>query len=398
MNFILEIIAWMLLVISRILFSKAETSLPKADLNFQVVNSPEVLGWPKGKTPTAPPFFVVAKLTDNLKNPRMIYETPDLQLLVAESKANRVVQLIDDNKDGFYEKKIPVLKKIRKPFGMLVLNNFLYVAGEDSIMKYPYQKDISQLDETAGKKILDLPSGGNHWTRNIIADKKGTKLYISVGSASNIAEDGIEKEKNRAAILVCDTDGKDMKVFASGMRNPVGLGWAPGTNDLWTTVAERDLLGEDLVPDYFTHVQLNGFYGWPYFYIGANIDPRVSPPKQEIIKAALVPDIKLQAHATALGLGFYEKRAFPSHYHDGAFIAEHGSWNRKELSGYKVIFIPFKNGRPSGPLEDFLTGFISVTKSNEVFGRPVGITIRDNGALLVTDDGANVIWSITYKK
>jgi glucose/arabinose dehydrogenase len=398
MNFFLEIIAWMLLIVSRTLFSKTDMALPKPDLNFHAVNTPKVLGWPKNKIPTAPPFFVVAKLADNLNNPRMIYETPDLQLLVAESTANRVSQLIDENQDGFYEKKIAVLKKIRKPFGMLVLNNFLYVAGENSLMKYPYQKEISKLDENAGKKILDLPSEGNHWTRNIIADKKGTKLYISVGSASNIAENGIEKEKNRAAILVCDTDGKNVKVFASGMRNPVGLGWAPGTNDLWTTVAERDFLGEDLVPDYFTHVRPNGFYGWPYSYFGANIDPRVARPKPELIKAALVPDIKLQAHATALGLGFYEKRAFPSHYHDGAFIAEHGSWNRKELSGYKVIFIPFKNGRPAGPPEDFLTGFISDTKNDEVFGRPVGITITDNGALLVTDDGANVIWSITYKK
>lgn len=396
MNFVLEIIAWLLLIVSRTLFSKTEVPLPKPDVNFHVVNTPEVIGWPKNKMPKAPASFIVTKFADELKTPRVVFETPDNQFLVAESKADRVSLLIDSNNDGYYEKRIPVLKKIRRPFGMLVYDHSLYVAGEDAVMKYPYEKDMAKLDEGKGKKIVDLPSGGDHWTRNIIADKKG-HIYISVGSSSNIGENGMEDEKNRAAILVMDSDGKNLQIFASGLRNPVGLGWAPGTEDLWTTVNERDLLGEDLVPDFFTRVRKNGFYGWPYSYIGSNIDPRVPNQKPDLVKEAIVPDVRLQAHSANLGFAFYEKRAFPFHYHDGAFIAQHGSWNRKELSGYKVIFIPFKNGRPSAPPEDFLTGFISESR-NEVHGRPAGITVADDGSLLVADDGASVIWRISYKK
>jgi len=398
MNFILEVFAYMLLLASRTLYSRTEVPLPKPELNYHVVNSSEVIGWPKEKMPAAPGSFIVKKFAEELKNPRMVFETPDHQLLVAESKANRISLLEDKNNDGFFESKQIVLKNLRRPFGMMVLGEKLYVANEDSVWTYPYTKNISQLNEAAGKKILDLPSGGGHWTRNIIAAKNGKKIYIAVGSASNIAEDGMDAEKNRAAILEANPDGTELKIFASGLRNPVGLGWAPGTEDLWTTVNERDLIGEDLVPDFFTKVRANGFYGWPYSYIGSNIDPRIKEQRPELVKNALVPDVRLQAHSANLGFAFYEKRAFPSHYHDGAFIAQHGSWNRKKLAGYRVIFIPFKNGRPSGAPEDFLTGFIANEKKSEVYGRPVGITVMDDGSLLVADDGADVIWRISYKK
>lgn len=398
MNFLLEVFAYVLLLASRALFSKTEVPLPKPELNYHVVNTSEVVGWPKGKTPVAPGGFVVQKFAEELKNPRMVFETPDHEILVAESKANRISVLKDKNNDGFFESKTVVLKNLKRPFGMMVLNNLLYVANEDSVWTYPYVKKSSQINESAGKKILDLPSGGGHWTRNIIADKQGKNIYISVGSASNIAENGMETEKNRAAILEAGPDGSNLKVFASGLRNPVGLAWAPGTEDLWTTVNERDLLGEDLVPDFFTKVRRNGFYGWPYSYIGSNVDPRVKEQKPELVKNALVPDVRLQAHSANLGFKFYERHAFPIRFHDGAFIAQHGSWNRKKLAGYKVIFIPFKNGRPAGAPEDFLTGFIANENKSEVYGRPVGVAVMDDGSMLVTDDGADVIWRISYKK
>jgi len=262
-------------------------------------------------------------------------------------------------------------------------------------MQYPYQPGQTQI-KSEGKKILALPADGynNHWTRNIISNANQTKIFISVGSGSNVAEHGMENEVRRANILEVNPDGSSERIFAAGLRNPVGMGLVPGTNELWTVVNERDELGDDLVPDYFTHVQDGGFYGWPYAYYGPNEDPRLKGQQPELVKKTLVPDISMGAHTASLGLVFYNQKKFPSKYHGGAFIAQHGSWNRSELSGYKVVFVPFEHGKPSGSPEDFLTGFIGDASKSEVYGRPVGIAVLPDGTLLVADDASNTLWKI----
>jgi glucose/arabinose dehydrogenase len=262
-------------------------------------------------------------------------------------------------------------------------------------MQYPYQPGQTQI-KSEGKKILDLPAGGynNHWTRNIIPNANQSKIFVSIGSGSNVAEHGMENEVRRANILEINPDGSGERVVAAGLRNPVGMGLAPGTNDLWTVVNERDELGDNLVPDYLTKVKDGGFYGWPYAYYGPNADPRLKGQEPELVKQTLIPDMSMGAHTASLGLAFYKLKAFPTKYRDGAFITQHGSWNRSQLSGYKVIFVPFKNGVPSGDPEDFLTGFIADASKSEVYGRPVGIAVLPDGALLVADDASNIIWKI----
>ena len=241
---------------------------------------------------------------------------------------------------------------------MLILNNYFYVANMDGIWRYPYKEGDTVMTQK-GEKILELPVGGynNHWTRNIIASKDGSKVYVSVGSGSNVGENGMDDEIRRANILEINPDGSGERVYASGLRNPVGLGWAPGTDVLWTAVNERDELGDELVPDYLTSVKDGGFYGWPYSYFGQHVDPRVKEQNPELVRKAIVPDLPLGAHTASLGLAFYDGSMFPSRYHTGAFIGQHGSWNRSQFSGYKVVFVPFANGRPAGKPEDFLTGF-----------------------------------------
>ncbi|WP_246148142.1 PQQ-dependent sugar dehydrogenase [Skermanella pratensis] len=247
-----------------------------------------------------------------------------------------------------------------------------------------------------GRKILDLPAGGynNHWTRNIRVGPGGTKLYVTVGSASNVAEYGIDEEHRRAAILEINPDGSGERIFAGGLRNPVGLDWEPETGAMWTAVNERDELGDELVPDYMTSVQDGGFYGWPYSYFGKIEDPRLRGQRPDLVAKAIVPDMALGSHTASLGLAFYRGTAFPERYRGGAFIGQHGSWNRSELSGYKVLFVPFANGRPSGPGEDFLTGFVAERSKSEVYGRPCGIAEMPDGSLLVADDAADRIWRV----
>jgi glucose/arabinose dehydrogenase len=268
------------------------------------------------------------------------------------------------------------------------LRQYDYTAG-DTIVKGP------------GKTVLSLPTGGynNHWTRNILPSKTGDKLYISVGSGSNAGEHGPENEIRRANILQVNPDGSGEKVYASGLRNPVGMDWEPVSGKLWAAVNERDELGDDLVPDYITHVQEDGFYGWPYSYFGQHPDPRLKEnPHPELVSKAIVPDFALGAHTASLGLAFYDKDRFPAKYQHGAFVGQHGSWNRSVLSGYKVIFVPFANGKPSGAAQDFLTGFIADAAKAEVYGRPVGVTVINDGSLLVADDAANCIWKVSAKK
>lgn len=375
-------------------------TLPAPFATESVENRPEEAGWPDGKTPVAPEGFVVTKFADKLDSPRWTYIAPNGDIFVAESatrkSADRITLLRDVNKDGTPEMREIFLEKLNKPFGMLVLNGYFYVANTNGLYRYPY-KDGETKITSKGEKIVDLPAGGynNHWTRNLLANASGSKIYISVGSASNVADHGIDEEKRRANILEINPDGSGERIYASGLRNPVGMDWAPGSNVLWTAVNERDKLGDDLVPDYITGVKEGGFYGWPYAYFGQNEDPRRKGERPDLVAKTIVPDVPVGSHTAALGLVFYNKTKFPAKYHNGAFVGLHGSWNRSKLSGYKVVFVPFQNGKPSGKPEDFLTGFMESEK--KVYGRPVGVTVMNDGSLLVNDDSGNVIWRVSAK-
>ena len=312
------------------------------------------------------------------------------------TSANRIILLRDENKNGLYEKRYVFIENLNQPFGMLIIGNHFYVGNTNGLMKYDYTPGDTAIT-TAGKQIVSLPAGkyNRHWTRNIITNAAEDKIYIGVGSGTNVAEKGLENEVRRANIIEVNTDGGDEKIYASGLRNPVGMGWAPGTKTLWAAVNERDELGDELVPDYLTGVKENGFYGWPYSYYGQHEDPRMKDKMNEaLVKSAIVPDVPLGSHTASLGLLFYNKKSFPKKYYDGAFITQHGSWNRSVLSGYKVIFVPFINGKPSGKPEDFLTGFVSNLSKSEVLGRPVGIALLADGSLLISDDASNIIWRI----
>lgn len=362
----------------------------------------KVIGWPEGKTPTAPEGFTVTKFADGFENPRWTYIAPNNDIFVVESgtrsSKNQITVLRDKDKDGKFETREVFIDGLNKPFGMLVLKDFFYIANTDGLYQYPYKNNPLKL-ETKGVKILELPAGGynNHWTRNLLANADGTKIYVSVGSGSNVAENGIDKEIRRACILEINPDGTGEKIYASGLRNPVGMDWNPANKELWTAVNERDELGEDLVPDYITSVKKEGFYGWPYSYFGNILDPRMKGKGKDLAAKAIVPDVPVGSHTASLGLAFYDKKAFPAKYQNGAFVGQHGSWNRAKISGYKVVFVPFANGKPSGKAEDFLTGFISNDEKAEVYGRPVAVTVMNDGSLLVNDDSGNTIWKVTAK-
>lgn len=374
--------------------------LPKPYATKSVANQNTMKPWPEGKMPTAPKGFTVTKYADGFKNPRWSYIAPNGDILVCESgrSANRITLLRDIDGDGNFEIRETFLDGLKKPFGMLILDDTFYVANTDGLYKYPYKEGQTSLKNEAGTKIVELPAGGynNHWTRNIITNKAKDKIYISVGSSSNNAEHGMDNEVRRANILEVDLNGQNEEVYASGLRNPVGMDWNPITGELWTAVNERDELGDNLVPDYVTSVKEGGFYGWPYSYYGQLKDPRMNGEGADLIAKAIVPDVSVGPHTASLGFTFYDKDAFPSKYKNGAFVGQHGSWNRSTLSGYRVVFIPFENGKPSGQPEDFLTGFIGDQNDSEVYGRPVGVTVTPNGDLLVNDDSGNCIWKVSY--
>lgn len=383
----------------------------------------KVIGWKGNQAPVAPKGFTVSKFASGLENPRWLYVAKNGDVFVAESgtripkskrsdekdeffasksqnfgSANRITMFRDKDKDGVYESKYSYLANLNQPFGMLVLNNYFYVANTDEVLRFPYhEKDSTNTGKY--EKIVELPAGGynNHWTRNIIVNPEGTKIYITVGSESNVAERGIESEYKRANILEINPDGSGERIYASGLRNPNGMDWAPGTKTLWTAVNERDELGDELVPDYVTSVKDGGFYGWPYSYFGQNVDPRHKGKRADLVSKAIVPDVALGSHTASLGLTFYRNNSFPKKYQNGMFVGQHGSWNRAELSGYKVVFIPFKKGKPSGKPEDFLTGFIANAEKKEVYGRPVAVAALPDGSLLVTDDASKTIWRVTAK-
>ena len=393
---------------------------PPTETLIPTVNIAPARGWPAGAKPTPTTGFEVTAYARGLAHPRWLYVLPNGDVLVAETAAptrpqdsiglrgmvSRIVQrwagagvqsanritLLRDN-GGDVTSQYLFLRNLNSPFGMTLVGNDLYVANTDAIVRFPYVEGTTQIT-SPGVKITELPAGSinHHWTKNVIAGRDGAKLYVTVGSNSNVAENGIDKEENRAAILEVDRVTGKQRVFASGLRNPNGMDWEPDTRILWTVVNERDELGSDLVPDYLTSVRDGGFYGWPYSYYGQHVDPRV-PDNPQMIARAIVPDYALGNHTAALGLTFYRSSLFPPQYRGGAFIGQHGSWNRRPLSGYKVVFVPFASGRPAGPPADVLTGFLD--NEGRAFGRPVGVVVDKQGALLVADDVGNAVWRIS---
>ncbi|MEP7095367.1 MAG: sorbosone dehydrogenase family protein [Flavobacterium sp.] len=380
-----------------------EITLPPPYATESKTNNSRMLKWSDGKMPKAPEGFTVSKFADGLENPRWTYIAPNNDIFVVESgtktSKNQITVFRDADKDGKFETRNIFISNLNRPFGMLILKDFFYIANTDGLYRYPYKNNPLKL-ETQGTKILELPAGGynNHWTRNIIANTDGSKIYVSVGSGSNVAEHGIDKEIRRAAILEINPDGTGEKIYASGLRNPVGMDWNPVNGELWTAVNERDELGDDLVPDYITSVKKDGFYGWPYSYYGNILDPRMKGERKDLAAKAIVPDVPVGPHTASLGLAFYTKDAFPKKHKNGIFVGQHGSWNRAKISGYKVVFVPFANGKPSGKPEDFLTGFIADEAKAEVYGRPVAVTVMKDGSLLVNDDSGNTIWKVTANK
>lgn len=379
-------------------------------------------GWPQGGKPQAAAGLRVAAFARDLDHPRWLHVLPNGDVLVAESdappkqqsqglrgwiaskimaragsggpSANRITLLRDRDGDGVAEQRTVFLENLNSPFGIALVGSHLYVANTDALLRFPYTPGTTRITAN-GEKVVDLPAGpiNHHWTKNVIASQDGSRLYVTSGSNSNVAENGMETEENRAAILEVDPHARSMRLFASGLRNPNGLAWQPDSGALWTTVNERDEIGSDLVPDYMTSVQDGGFYGWPYSYFGQHIDERVQPQRPDLVERAIVPDYALGAHTASLGLAFYEGTLLPQHYRHGAFVGQHGSWNRKPRSGYKVVFIRFRDGMPAGQAEDVLTGFVN--EAGEAMGRPVGVAVDKTGAVLVADDVGNVVWRVT---
>ncbi len=330
--------------------------------------------------------------------PRWMALAPNGDVFVADSRANTVVVLRDKNKDGVADERFVWSNKLSQPFGMAFHKGWFYVANTDSIVRFAYKpgQTAAQADP---EKLVDLTAGGynQHWTRNILFSPDGKQMFVSIGSATNVS---VEADPKRAAISVYDPDGKNHRIYASGLRNPIGLAWNPKTGELWTAVNERDGLGDDLVPDYATSVKEGSFYGWPYSYIGQNEDPRRKGENPALVAKAIVPDVLFQSHVAALGIQFNTGKMFPKEYLNDAFVAFHGSWNRQKLSGYKIVRIKFDDkGKLEGnAFEDFVSGWLPDENSNEVWGRPVGLLFLPDGSLLITDDGAKKIWRVSYRK
>ncbi len=385
------------------------------------VNAARAVGWPQGGAPVAPEGFVVTRYAEGLDHPRWLYLLPNGDVLVAESatqkvegggiegwvrnsvqeragatgdSADQITLLRDSDGDGDVDERGLFLEGLNQPFGMALIGDHFYVANTDAVVRFNYMAG-AQRPTGEAQQVLALPyrAGDNgHWTRNLIASADGRKLYVAVGSSSNIADNGMEAEEGRAAIWQVDPDGSNAHIYASGLRNPVGMSWEPSTGALWVSVNERDMLGDAIVPDYMTRVREGAFYGWPYSYFGAHIDTRVSPTRHELVATAIKPDFALGAHTASLGLFFYTGQALPEHYRGGAFVGQHGSWNRSKRVGYRVVFVPFANGAPSGAVEPFLTGFLNA--HDEAQGRPVGVIADKTGALLVADDVGGIVWRV----
>jgi glucose/arabinose dehydrogenase len=396
--------------------------LPEPDHSLiPTVNVVTAKGWAAGQTPVAEGRRVAA-FAQGLDHPRWLYVLPNGDVLVAETNApvrpddnkgikgwffkkeqkkaggavpsaNRITLLRDADGDGVAEMKTALLTGLNSPFGMALVGDALYVANADAVMRFPYETGQTAIS-TPGVKVVDLPGGtlNHHWTKNIVASPDGRSLFASVGSNSNVAENGMEAEEERAALWLIDLKTGQKRIYATGLRNPVGMAWEPDTGALWVAVNERDELGGDLVPDYMTSVREGAFYGWPYSYYGAHVDTRVKPQRPDLVATAVVPDYALGPHTASLGLAYSNGAAG---FGDGMFVGQHGSWNRKPRSGYKVIFVPFAEGRPSGSPVDVLTGF--VTPDGDAMGRPVGVAVDRRGGLLVADDVGNTVWRVTAR-
>jgi glucose/arabinose dehydrogenase len=390
------------------------------------VNIAPAIGWPDGGKPTAVAGTQVAAFAEGLDHPRWMYVLPNGDVLVAETNAppkpddssgirgwvmkkvmgkagagvpspNRITLLRDADHDGVAETRTVFLQNLNSPFGMTLVGNDLYVADTDRLLRFHYEPGATEI-KTQPIKVTDLPGGtlNHHWTKNVIASKDGSKLYVTVGSNSNVGENGLDKEEGRAAIWEVDRATGNHRIFASGIRNPNGLAWEPTSGALWTAVNERDEIGSDLVPDYITSVKDGGFYGWPFSYYGQHVDVRVNPQNLDLVAKAIAPDYAVGPHTASLGLTFAKGNTLPAQFKEGAFIGQHGSWNRKPHSGYKVIFVPFTGGKPSGTPVDVLTGFLD--KDENALGRPVGVVIDQQGGLLVADDVGNKVWRVSSTK
>ena len=399
-------------------------TLPPPDTSLiPLVNVVDAEGWGAGETPVAAEGTTVTAFARGLQHPRWLHVLPNGDVLVAETNApprpddnkglkgwffkrfqkkaggavpsaNRITLLRDADGDGVAETRSVLLQGLNAPFGMALVGDVLYIANSDALVRVPYS--AGQTEITAAPVLVsELPGGrlNHHWTKSLIASPDGSRLYVGVGSNSNVAENGIDLEMERAAILEIDPATGRHRVFASGLRNPVGMTWEPETRMLWVAVNERDELGSDLVPDYMTSVRDGGFYGWPYSYFGSHVDTRVKPPRPDLVARAIVPDYALGPHTASLGLTYSDSTTLPDRFRRGMFVGQHGSWNRKPRSGYKVIFVPFSGGKPSGPPIDVLTGF--VRENGDAMGRPVGVAIDKRGALLVADDVGNVVWRVS---
>ncbi|MHC8340262.1 PQQ-dependent sugar dehydrogenase [Pseudomonas sp. HLT2-19-2] len=390
------------------------------------VNIAPAIGWPDGAKPIAATGTQVAAFAEGLDHPRWLYVLPNGDVLVAETNAppkpddgkgirgwvmgkvmgragatvpspNRITLLRDKDHDGIAETRTVFLENLNSPFGMTLVGNDLYVADTDRLLRFHYENGETAI-KSQPMKVIDLPGGtlNHHWTKNVIASKDGHKLYVTVGSNSNVAENGMDKEEGRAAIWEVDRATGNHRIFASGIRNPNGLAWEPQSGALWTAVNERDEIGSDLVPDYITSVKDGGFYGWPYSYYGQHVDIRVEPQNPDLVAKAIAPDYAVGPHTASLGLTFAEGNTLPAQFKEGAFIGQHGSWNRKPHSGYKVIFVPFSAGKPTGQPVDVLTGFLN--DEEKAMGRPVGVVIDQQGDLLVADDVGNKVWRVSATK
>jgi len=389
-----------------------------------VVNIAPAQGWPAGGKPVPAEGMAVAAFADGLDHPRWIEVLPNGDVLVAETNgpanppqgivgrveklvmkragagvpsADRITLLRDTDGDGVADLRSVFLKDLHSPFGMALVGGDFYVANTDALLRFPYTEGATEIT-AAGSKLTDLPAGpvNRHWTKSLIASPDGSKLYMGTGANSNVAEAGLEIEEGRAAIWEIDAKSGAHRIFASGLRNPVGMAWEPQTGVLWTAVNERDELGSDLVPDYMTSVKDGGFYGWPWSYYGQHVDARVKPANPEMVARAIAPDYALGPHTASLGLASARGNALPPPFAEGMFVGQHGSWNRKPHSGYKVIFVPFADGKPVGKPLDVLTGFLS--EDGKALGRPVGVALDRQGALLVADDVGNVIWRVTARR
>ena len=356
-------------------------------------NPPEETMPPKGFLPTVPAGFQISLFASDFKEPRWLAAAPNGDIFLADTHGGAIYILRDPQQTGGAHQRVTFLSGLDEPFGIVVHDDYIYVGDTNAVLRYKFDpKTSKRLGEA--EKLMDLPRGG-HSTRALVFSADGKHLFVSVGSKSNV---DIEKDSRRAAITICDPDGRNARLYATGLRNPVGLALEPTTGQLWTSVNERDGLGDDLPPDYFTSVKDGGFYGWPYSYIGDNVDPRVNPQKPELVAKAIIPDVLLGSHRAPLQFAFYTGKQFPASYQGGAFIAEHGSWNRSTRAGYQVVFVPFKDGQPSGDPQPFLTGLVPDPTKGNVNGRPVGVAVAPDGSLLVSDDGARVVYRISVTK